>query len=145
MTMKPFLGIDLTEDKKNETPNGTHFIVAQPSAVMKQALEAAAGKAEATSQKAKLPLVLRILQWTTGIVGGMIAIGTLRALTKTPIAEAYRNAPALFWVMGGCLAVWAILKLLGILRAKTVLQKKMRLLRNILTMASPLKISWRNG
>ena len=37
--MKPFLGIDLTTDKKNEQFNGTEFLVMKPSSAMAQSFE----------------------------------------------------------------------------------------------------------
>ena len=46
--MKPFLGIDLTTDKKNEQFNGTEFLVMKPSSAMTQSFEQSSKKAEET-------------------------------------------------------------------------------------------------
>ena len=42
--MKPFLGIDLTTDKKNEQFNGTEFLVIKPSSAMTQSFEQSSKK-----------------------------------------------------------------------------------------------------
>lgn len=42
--MKPFLGIDLTTDKKNEQFNGTEFLVMKPSSAMAQSFEQSSKK-----------------------------------------------------------------------------------------------------
>lgn len=119
--MKPFLGIDLTADKKNDQPNGAVFLAAQPSSALTQALEHSSKNAEATIKQSRLPLPLRIVQWICGALGGLIAIGILRALGNVTIVEAYHNASWLFWIGGGCLVIWMILKLLSIGKEKAVL------------------------
>ena len=52
--MKPFLGIDLTTDKKNEQFNGTEFLVMKPSSAMAQSFEQSSKKAEETLERSKL-------------------------------------------------------------------------------------------
>ena len=42
--MKPFLGIDLTFNKKNELQNGSELIVARPSVTLTQAFESESKK-----------------------------------------------------------------------------------------------------
>lgn len=122
--MKPFLGIDLTTDKKNEQRNGTEFIVAQPSAAMTQAYARSSKKAEETIKRSKLPLPLRIVQWICGAVGTLIFVGILRGLggeDSVSLGQAYKNAAWLFWLGGGCLLVWGLLTLLSHQKEKTVL------------------------
>lgn len=121
--MKPFFGIDLTTNKKNEQLNGMEFLLVQPSPAMTQAFERASQKANETTNRAQLPPVLRIAQWISGAVGGMIAVGILRGMGSVTLQEAYQNAGALFWIAGGCLLIWTILKLASIHKAKTVMEK----------------------
>jgi len=64
--MKPFLGIDLTTDKKNEQFNGTEFLVMKPSSAMAQSFEQSSKKAEETIERTKLHLPLRITQLICG-------------------------------------------------------------------------------
>lgn len=122
--MKPFLGIDLTENKKNEELNGSCFIVAKPSAAMEQALRASEEKANATVERAKLPPVLRVGQWICGAVAALLGVGLLRGLTEVTVDVAYRNAPALFWVAGISLVLWLILRFLGSRKQKKVMDNE---------------------
>lgn len=119
--MKPFHGIDLTTDKHNDKPGGDVFLAAAPSAAMKSAFENSTRKAEDTMKQSKLPLPLRIVQGICGFTGAMVVIGILRGLGSVTITQAYENAAVLFWIGGGCLLVWGILKLLSTRKANTVL------------------------
>lgn len=119
--MKPFLGIDLTDNKKNEQINGSDLLCCKPSAALAQALDAATGKAQSTIESSKLPLAFRAIQWICGIAGLTIAFGIIKGLRKVSTSQAYQNAPYLFWIAGGCLAVWLILKLISTQKAKTIL------------------------
>ncbi len=119
--MKPFLGIDLTENKQNDQANGKEFIVAAPSPAMQQALDASMGKADDTEARAKLPLPIRIVQYICGILGLLLFGGLVKGVSEVSFALAYQNAGWLFWLCGGCLAVWAVLKLWSSTKEKQVL------------------------
>ena len=104
--MKPFMGIDMTTDKKNETFNGDHFLVMKPSAAMAQSFEKSFEQAEETVERSKLPLVFRIVQFISGFVAIALASGILKSLSgedSVTLSEAYQNAAWLFWVIGVCL------------------------------------------
>lgn len=123
--MKPFMGIDLTTDKKNETFNGDHFLVAKPSAAMAQSFEKSFEQAEETMERSKLPLVFRIVQFISGCVAALIFVGILKGMggeDSVTLPEAYQNAPWLFWVGGACLVIWLVLKLISGKKEKTVLE-----------------------
>ena len=97
--MKPFLGIDLTTNKKNEQMNGEEFVVAKPDLSLTQSLESFYENVEETIEKSKLPLPIRIGHWLCGMVGVLVAIGILKALVGedgVPLSEAYQNASWLF-------------------------------------------------
>ena len=117
--MKPIFAIDLTENKKNEQPNGNEFLVQTPSPALVQALENSLTKAVATTNNAKLPLGIRIIECICGFLAIMILIGTGRA--EVTLEEAYQNAPALFWIGGACAIIWFALWLWGKLKSKKVL------------------------
>ncbi len=122
--MKPFLGIDRTENKKNEVYNGQEFVVARPSLALAQALEKSQGRAAETEEKAKLPKPLRIAQWICGLLAGIIFLSILRAMTgdnSVTLAKVYENVGWLIWLGAGCLVVWGVLTLLGKQKEKTVL------------------------
>ncbi len=123
--MKPFLGINLTNDKKNEKINGEEFIVAKPSLSLTESLESSSENVEETIEKSKLPLPIRIGHWICGAVGALVAIGILKALggeDGITLGEAYQNASWLFWLGGACLVVWTLLKLISMRKEKTVLE-----------------------
>jgi len=119
--MKPFMGIDLTADKKNEQPNGAQLLVATPSPALAQALERSTASADATVSRAQLPTALRVIQYVCGILGMLAVVGILRGLGNVTIAQAYRNASWVFWIGGACLLVWAVLKLMSMAKSKAVL------------------------
>ena len=48
--MKPFLGINLSSDEDNELLNGHEFLVAKPSAILTDALDAVSGKTQKSSR-----------------------------------------------------------------------------------------------
>lgn len=60
--MKPFLGIDLTNDKNNEECNGAEFLVMKTSQELSDALERSEDEALDIYDKAKLPLPFRIIR-----------------------------------------------------------------------------------
>ncbi|MBE6738061.1 MAG: hypothetical protein E7566_05375 [Ruminococcaceae bacterium] len=122
--MKPFLGIDLTTDKKNEQINGTEFLIQEPSSALSDALEASAKKADKTVEKAKLPMLFRIIQYICGVGALIIAAGIFRATsrTDTTLADSYQNAPILFWAVGVCAVIWLILWIYSKQKSKTVME-----------------------
>ncbi len=118
--MKPFLGIDLTEDKKNEKINGAKFLVAEPSSDKIRSFEDFSEDADKTIVKSKLPLPLRIIQGICGFIGLIIAASVFKALLETPVKQMYTNAPELFWLAGGCILVWGVLKFFSVKKEKSV-------------------------
>lgn len=61
--MKPFLGVDRTNDKKNEEMNGIELAVAKTPAATVDALNNAGNAILETQKKANLPWYLRVLRW----------------------------------------------------------------------------------
>ena len=120
LLMKPFLGIDLTTDKKNEQVNGTEFLAQKPSAALTNTLEASSEKAEATLEKSKLPKALRIVQYICCFTGLLVGSSILRA--DVSLAEGYQNAPWAYWIAGICLPIWFVLWIWSKRRAKAVLE-----------------------
>lgn len=119
--MKPFYGIDRTTLKKNTFHEGDCFIAATVSDMTRQsyvrALQSAAKELEATKLNPLLRGLKTVCSWTTLIV----FLSTIRALRNVTIAEAFENAPFIFWLMGGCGMVWLVLTILTNRKAKTVM------------------------
>ncbi len=124
--MKPFLGIDITNDKHNEQENGKEFLVAEPSSALAQSLETSLEDGlGGVLEKAKIPLALRIIQVVCGFVGGVSLVGLLKAIggeDGVSLAQGYQNAPWLYWGTGACLLVFAALTWVGKKKEKAVLE-----------------------
>ena len=120
--MKPFWGIDLTNSRRNTELNGKEFLVATTSDALSQSLEKSAEKAEETLEKAKSPLALRIIRYVCGVAGGLMILSLIRSLGSITLAQAYENAPWVFWILGICVPIWAVLTLAGKRKEKTVLE-----------------------
>jgi hypothetical protein len=118
--MKPFLGIDLTRDKKNERINGSEFLVQEPSVALSESLKVSMKESDKTIEKAKLPLPLRTIQFTCGIIALLIIGAILKA--DVSLTVGYQNAPYLFWIAGICAVIWLILWIWSKQKAKTVLE-----------------------
>lgn len=119
--MKPFLGINLTADKKNKRVNGDELVVARPSLASAQSLERSAQGANETVEKSKLPLWLRIFQVICGVMGAIFIYSMCRSLMEVSLQTAYKNAPWVFWLGGGGIAIYFVLLLVGKRREKDVL------------------------
>lgn len=111
--MKPFYGIDRTNDKKNQAHNGECFIAASVSGIQGRVLGQAAEQLVTVVNRTKLPLPLRIVQTVSGFVALMVGIGIIRALPTVDLDQAYENAPGLFWTAGVCAGLWLILTAIG--------------------------------
>lgn len=117
--MKPVFGIDLTENKKNTQIDGQVFRVQAPSPALMQALENSTKKSQATVKRSQLPLALRIVQYTSGLLAACTLMGVGRA--DVTFEQAYENAPWVFWMGGICFAIWLVLWILGKVKSKSVL------------------------
>lgn len=119
--MKPFYGIDRTTLKKNIFHEGDCFIVATVSDMTRQSYERALQSAAKELEATKLNPVLRGLKTVCSWITLIVFIGTIRALRNVTIAEAFENAPFIFWLMGGCGMVWLVLTYLTNRKAKAVM------------------------
>lgn len=121
--MKPFYGIDLTQNKKNEIANGEEFLVAEPSDAMAQALENSAEGLDTTIEKARAPMAMRVAQWIGGAVGTFSVIVIIRLIGKgVTLGEIFRNQPWLLLGAGVGLALWSVLKFMGNKRERRVFE-----------------------
>ena len=119
--MKPFYGIDRTTLKKNIFHEGDCFIAATVSDMTRQSYERALQSAAKELEATKLNPLLRGLKTVCSWITLIVFIGTIRALRNVTIAEAFENAPFIFWLMGGCGIVWLVLTILTNRKAKNVM------------------------
>ena len=120
--MKPFYGIDRTTLKKNIFHEGDCFIVATVSDMTRQSYERALQSAAKELEATKLNPVLRGLKTVCSWITLFGFLSTIRALRNVTMAEAFENAPFIFWLMGGCGVVWLVLTILTNRKAKNVME-----------------------
>lgn len=118
--MKPFYGIDRTENKKNTFHEGDCFIAASTSRAVSSAMERAAEGAAVQLRKSKLPAPLGWARTVCGWAAVLLLFSIVRALRSVTLLEGYENAPAIFWLMGICAAVWLVLTAIGAVIRKNV-------------------------
>ena len=119
--MKPLYGIDRTTLKKNTFHEGDCFIAATVSDMTRQSYERALQSAAKELESTKLNPLLRGLKTVCSWITLIVFLSTIRALRNVTIAEAFENAPFIFWLMGGCGMVWLVLTILTNRKAKTVM------------------------
>lgn len=120
--MKPFYGIDRTTLKKNTFHEGDCFIAASVSDMTRQSYERALQSAAKELEATKLNPVLRGLKTVCSWITLFGFLSTIRALRNVTMAEAFENAPFIFWLMGGCGVVWLVLTILTNRKAKNVME-----------------------
>ncbi len=123
--MKPFLGIDVTKDKKNEVINGDEFIIERPSEWLTNSLENSSDNVDKVIENSKLPLSVRIVQWVLGAVGGfgLLLIFELVATEEDfTFKEIYQNVPWLIWLCVIFLIIWLILSIMSHKKHKSVFE-----------------------
>lgn len=120
--MKPFYGIDRTTLKKNTFHEGDCFIAATVSDMTRQSYERALQSAAKELEATKLNPVLRGLKTVCSWITLFGFLSTIRALRNVTMAEAFENAPFIFWLMGGCGVVWLVLTILTNRKAKNVME-----------------------
>ena len=120
--MKPFWGIDVTENKKNDKNNGEELLFARVSDNSSAELGEKMDSATEIMEKAKLPLPLRILRVAMGFIALMFGCGILSATLEIGIAKAYSNAPILFWIFFISLIIWVIVLLSARKKEREVLE-----------------------
>ena len=118
--MKPFYGIDRTENKKNTFREGDCFIAASTSRAVSSAMERAAEGAAVQLRKSKLPFPLGGIRTVCGWAAALLLFSIIRALRSVTLLEGYENAPFLFWLTGICGAVWLVLTVIGAVIRKNV-------------------------
>lgn len=111
--MKPFYGIDRTENKKNTCHEGDCFIAASVSGMAGDALTRAAEQTVAAQKRASLPVPLGIVHKGAGLIAALLFFGIIRGLRNVTLLQAYENAPGLFWTLLGCAGAWLVLTAVG--------------------------------
>ncbi len=121
--MKPFIGIDVTENKNNGEINGKEFVVQTVSPAMLEAYNKANEELAGFGKKAAMSLPVKIVYGVSGAVAMIVTGGFGKAIVNNDdfnFIDAYNNAPVLFWVG---VAAWALFWVISIFynrKGKTV-------------------------
>lgn len=125
--MKPFMGIDITTNKKNETPNGSEFLIAEPSSVLAQSLERSTEEVQDTLEKASLNRPLQYIKPLCGLLSAVFAVAIIKGLggsEEITISQSFKNNSWLFWTCGAFLLAWGLLELFSIKKLKSTMEKE---------------------
>lgn len=117
--MKPFLGIDITTNRKNERLNGNEFLMLKPSEILSQTLAKTTEQKDVIIQKSKMPLLLRIIKSICLFLAFICVSALLRA--RVSLAEAYHNAPWVFWLLPICVILFVLLTICEKVKSHQVL------------------------
>jgi hypothetical protein len=117
--MKPFLGIDITTNRKNERLNGNEFLILKPSEILSQTLAKTTEQKDVIIQKSKMPLLLRIIKSICLFLAFICVSALLRA--RVSLAEAYHNAPWVFWLLPICVILFVLLTICEKVKSHQVL------------------------
>lgn len=109
--MKYIFGTDLTADKNNEKADGLVFLKAELPEPLRKELEKRERALEKAEERAGFPVGLEILRWILLAAWVLCGCGLIKAVGNTTLTQAYRNAPAGFWIGGVSLLLWTVLTL----------------------------------
>lgn len=118
--MVPLWGVNVTQNKKNETANGRELIVATVS--QKIDIEEVQDRAEELERKAALPKPWGLIKWVCGFVALVMAGGILKGVAKVGFEQAVQNAPILLAVFVVCTVTFVVLKIWGNRRSNAVMK-----------------------
>ncbi len=105
--MKPFVGVDITENKKNTEFNGKEFVVQTTTPTMLEAYNNATEDIGDFCKKAKLPLPFQLCHKLIGIVALIISTSLVKVVLNNDglktFVKIYQNSP---WVILLGVACW---------------------------------------
>lgn len=111
--MKYIFCTDTTGHQRHTRPDGQCFLSAELPQVMRDGLEQTAHTLSQAGRRHKLPGILLIMQYICLVIG-MVCCGALvRALAgrSVSLAQAYHNAPGIFWTGAVTLCIAGLLAL----------------------------------
>ena len=117
---KPIFGIDVTENKNNETVNGSEFIVRKLSEQKINEYDDKHNDVLETVEKSQSPLWIEIVKWLCLI----IFLPVVMSIIKVGFVTATQNAPILVIVGFVCGIAWVALMIYTKKKEKKVLQEE---------------------
>ena len=116
--MKELFGVDVTENKKNDFPDGVSYETRKISSALSARIDALTEKSDDVEDAASLPNALKWVQYACGVAAGFVIAGILRNTGKLSLKEMYGNAAWLFWIGGACALVFLTLLVMGAVRRR---------------------------
>ena len=122
--MKPVFGIDITNNKKNESINSNEFIIQTTSNQKAEELKEKQETLLETIEESKYPLWVRIVKTLCGFFVLIVLVAVAKSLPSVGFNQAMRNAPVL--IIGGFLSgiVWLILQFFTKRKEKRVMSEQ---------------------
>ncbi len=118
--MKPFLGIDVTNNLENEIRNSDELMTkATPPELLKK-LEGATDRMNKVVKKAELPGFWQFIHFITGLLAFIFGIGVFGSLIFGNFMKGFKNEPWLYFTFATCAVIWGILTLIGSKKKKKV-------------------------
>ena len=120
--MKPVFGIDITENKNNESMHAERFVGAHVSAEQAAALDASSTQAEEPLKKARLPLPLTVIKLAALACGGFAILSFLNDMSETGFKKALLHSPLAFFIGVIGIAAFVLISIIGAGREKKILE-----------------------
>lgn len=120
--MKPVFGIDITENKNNDSMHAEKFIGARVSPEYREALSSSSEQAEETLKKAKLPVLLGILRLIGLLCGGYGILTFLNDMSEIGFKNAFERTPLVFFIGIIGIAAFIMISILGAARERRILE-----------------------
>ena len=120
--MKPVFGIDITENKNNESMHAEKFVGAHVSEKQAAALDAARTEAEETLKRARLPMLLNIAKLSGLVLGGIATLSFLNVTSNLGFKAAFTHSPLMFFAGIIGIAAFIIISIIGVMRENRILE-----------------------
>lgn len=111
--MKPFLCIDITENKKNDANNGEDLIIAKAHQDRIDSLNSQREAAEGVMEKSQLPLPAKIVERLSLFFMLTFGISIAFESFNAGFVQTFKTVPALFIIFFVALAVWVTMLIIA--------------------------------
>lgn len=122
--MKPFIGIDITENKNNEEINGEEFVVQETSRELYEAYDKATDEIGGFHKKATMPVWYRIIHKIIGVGALIVSTSIVKIVLNNDGIETFvkvlKEMPWFVLLGLACWAVFGVMALIGRKKVKTI-------------------------
>ena len=122
--MKPFIGIDITENKKNNEINGKEFVVQETSKALYEAFDKSTDDVGGFHKKATMPLWFRIIHRLIGLGALIVSTSIVKIVLNNDGIETFvkvvKEMPWFVLLGVACWAVFGIMALIGRKKVKEI-------------------------